>query len=455
MENQKVISENPMGYKPVSKLLFSLAVPAVIANIVNALYNIVDQIFIGQGVGYLGNAATNIAFPITTVCMAIGLMTGLGSAATFNLELGRNNSDNAKKSAGTAVTMLIACGLFICIIVRSCLKPLMIAFGATDRILDYSMEYADITSFGIPFLLLSTGINPLVRADGNAAYSMMAVITGAVLNTILDPLFIFVFHMGISDAAWATVISQIISALLLLLYFPRFKTVKFCLKDFFPQISFIKTIVSLGFTSFIFQCSTMIIQIVTNNLLRTYGELSIYGSDIPIAVAGIISKINVIFTSVVLGIVQGSQPICSFNYGAQQYGRVRETVKLLLKSTFIISVAIFAIFQIFPAQIISLFGTGDELYFEFATKYMRVFLFFVFLNGMQIAITTFFPSIGKALKGAFLSLSKQIIFLLPLLIILPHFFGIDGIMYATPISDLIAFFIAVILLFMELKKMPL
>ena len=199
----------------------------------------------------------------------------------------------------------------------------------------------------------------------------------------------------------------------------------------------------------------MIIQIVTNNLLRTYGELSIYGSDIPIAVAGIISKINVIFTSVVLGIVQGSQPICSFNYGAQQYGRVRETVKLLLKSTFIISVAIFAIFQIFPAQIISLFGTGDELYFEFATKYMRVFLFFVFLNGMQIAITTFFPSIGKALKGAFLSLSKQIIFLLPLLIILPHFFGIDGIMYATPISDLIAFFIAVILLFMELKKMPL
>ena len=331
----------------------------------------------------------------------------------------------------------------------------MIAFGATDRILDYSMEYADITSFGIPFLLLSTGINPLVRADGNAAYSMMAVITGAVLNTILDPLFIFVFHMGISGAAWATVISQIISALLLLLYFPRFKTVKFCLKDFFPQISFIKTIVSLGFTSFIFQCSTMIIQIVTNNLLRTYGELSIYGSDIPIAVAGIISKINVIFTSVVLGIVQGSQPICSFNYGAQQYGRVRETVKLLLKSTFIISVAIFAIFQIFPAQIISLFGTGDELYFEFATKYMRVFLFFVFLNGMQIAITTFFPSIGKALKGAFLSLSKQIIFLLPLLIILPHFFGIDGIMYATPISDLIAFFIAVILLFMELKKMPL
>ncbi|EET62899.1 MATE efflux family protein [Marvinbryantia formatexigens DSM 14469] len=454
MADTKTYSENPMGYKPIPKLLFSLAVPAVIANVVNALYNIVDQIFIGQGVGYLGNAATNIAFPITTICMAIGLMTGLGSAAAFNLELGRKNQDKAKKAAGTAVTMLVICGILICILIRSFLEPLMMAFGATDEILEYAMEYAGITSFGIPFLLLSTGINPLVRADGSAAYSMTAVITGAVLNTLLDPLFMFVFDMGIAGAAWATVISQIVSAALLLLYFPRFKSVRFCAEDFIPRIPAVRTIISLGITSFIFQFSTMIIQITTNNLLKIYGEMSVYGSDIPIAVAGIVSKINVIFTAVVLGVVQGSQPICSFNYGAKKYDRVRETVKILLKSTFLLSVIMFAIFELFPSQIISLFGDGDELYFAYATKYMRVFLFFVFLNGIQIAITTFFPSIGKALKGAFLSLSKQIIFLLPLLVILPRFFGVEGIMYAMPVSDFIAFLIAAAFLAAEMKKMP-
>lgn len=454
MADTQLHSKNPMGFQPVSKLLFSLAVPAIIANVVNALYNIVDQIFIGQGVGYLGNAATNIAFPITTICMAIGLMTGLGSAANFNLELGRKNPDSAKRVAGTAAGLLIICGILLCIIIRMFLKPLMLAFGATEQILDYAMEYTGITSFGIPFLLFSTGINPLVRADGSSTYSMTSIVTGAVLNTILDPLFIFVFKMGIAGAAWATVISQIVSAALLAWYFPRFKAVRFQRKDFIPQFCAVKTIVSLGFTSFVFQFSTMIIQIVSNNLLKTYGELSVYGSDIPIAVAGIVAKVNVIFTSVVLGIVQGSQPICGFNYGAKNYKRVKETVRLLLKSSSIISLGAFLLFELFPKQIISLFGTGNELYFEFAVKYMRIFLFFVFLNGIQISITTFFPSIGKALKGAFLSLSKQIIFLLPLMIILPQFIGIDGILYAAPISDFIAFLLAAAFLIAELKKMP-
>lgn len=448
------VTENPMGTRSIPRLLLSLAIPAVIANLVNALYNIVDQIFIGQGVGYLGNAATNIAFPITTICLAIGLMTGLGAAASFNLELGRKNPDKARHVAGTAAGMLLICGAVLCIVIRLFLKPMMVAFGATDQILDLAMEYTGITSFGIPFLLFSTGINPLVRADGSSAYSMIALIAGAVLNTILDPLFIFQFGMGIAGAAWATVISQVISALLLALYFPKFKNVKFKLKDFVPKIHAIRVIVALGLSSFIFQFSTMIVQITTNNLLNTYGTASIYGSDIPIAVAGIVSKINVIFTSVVLGVVQGSQPICSYNYGAGQYDRVRKTVKLLLSSTFVMSVIAFAAFELFPVQIISLFGNGDALYFEFATKFMRIFMFFVFLNGIQIAGTTFFPSIGKAAKGAVLSLTKQIIFLLPLLIILPRFFGIDGIIYATPISDVAAFLIAVAFLVIEFKKMP-
>ncbi|BBM36030.1 MATE family efflux transporter [Pseudoleptotrichia goodfellowii] len=453
MENT-VKEQNPLGYKPVSKLLASLAIPAVVANLVNALYNIVDQIFIGQGVGYLGNAATNIAFPIVTICLAIGLMIGVGSAANFNLELGRKNPDKAKHVAGTAASLLVIIGVLLCIIILIFLKPMMIAFGATDNILDYAMEYTGITSFGVPFLLFSIGANPLVRADGSPKYSMMSIIIGAVLNTILDPIFMFVFGMGIAGAAWATVISQIISALVLALYFPKFKTVKFEWKDFIPQFSAMKIIVSLGISSFIFQFSTMIIQITTNNLLKIYGESSIYGSDIPIAVAGIVAKINVIFIAVVIGIVQGAQPIFSYNYGAKNYGRVRQTMRLLLKVTITISSLIFVVFQVFPVQMISLFGSGSDLYFQFGVKYMRVFLFFMFINGVQIGASTFFPSIGKAVKGVIISLMKQIAVLLPLLIILPKFMGVDGIMFATPVTDFISFIVAVVFLVYEFKKMP-
>ncbi|MBF4806505.1 MAG: MATE family efflux transporter [Pseudoleptotrichia goodfellowii] len=453
MENT-VKEQNPLGYKPVSKLLASLAIPAVVANLVNALYNIVDQIFIGQGVGYLGNAATNIAFPIVTICLAIGLMIGVGSAANFNLELGRKNPDKAKHVAGTAASLLVIIGVLLCIIILIFLKPMMIAFGATDNILDYAMEYTGITSFGVSFLLFSIGANPLVRADGSPKYSMMSIIIGAVLNTILDPIFMFVFGMGIAGAAWATVISQIISALVLALYFPKFKTVKFEWKDFIPQFSAMKIIVSLGISSFIFQFSTMIIQITTNNLLKIYGESSIYGSDIPIAVAGIVAKINVIFIAVVIGIVQGAQPIFSYNYGAKNYGRVRQTMRLLLKVTITISFLIFVVFQAFPVQMISLFGSGSDLYFQFGVKYMRVFLFFMFINGVQIGASTFFPSIGKAVKGVIISLMKQIAVLLPLLIILPKFMGVDGIMFATPVTDFISFIVAVVFLVYEFKKMP-
>lgn len=445
---------NPMGYKPIPKLLISMAVPAVVANVVNALYNIVDQIFIGHGVGYLGNAATNIAFPLTTICMAIGLMTGLGAASNFNLELGRGNPEKAKRAAGTAAGMLVICGVVLCIVIRMFLEPLMLAFGATEQILGYAMEYTGITSLGIPFLLFSTGINPLVRADGSPTYSMAAIVSGAVLNIILDPLFIFVFGMGIAGAAWATVISQIISAGLLVFYFPRFKTVSFCARDFIPRFQAVKEIVSLGMSSFIFQFSTMIIQIVTNNLLHIYGTNTVYGSDIPIAVAGIVAKVNVIFIAIVIGIVQGSQPICGYNYGAQNYLRVRKTVRLLLTSTFILSTLIWFCFETFPVQIVSLFGSGDELYFEFATKYMRVFLFFTFINGIQVSCSTFFPAIGKAFKGAMLSLTKQLIFLLPLLLLMSSMMGLEGIMYAAPIADLCSFTLAVILLIIEMKHMP-
>ena len=451
---EKIKELNPLGYKPVGKLLKSLAIPAIIANLVNALYNVVDQIFIGQGIGYLGNAATNIAFPITTMCLAIGLTLGIGGASNFNLELGKGYPEKSKHTAGTAASTLIIIGIILCITVRIFLEPLMIGFGATNKILEYSMEYTGITSYGIPFLLFSIGVNPLVRADGNAKYSMIAIVIGAILNTILDPLFMFVYNLGIAGAAWATVISQIISALLLLIYFPKFKSVKFSLNDFIPQLHYLKRIISLGFASFIYQFSNMIVLVTTNNLLKFYGAKSIYGSDIPIAVFGIVMKINVIFISIVLGLVQGAQPIFGFNYGAKNYHRVRETMRLLLKVTFCIASILFVIFQVFPKQIISLFGEGDELYFSFATKYMRTFLLFISLNSIQVSIATFFPSTGKAIKGAIVSLAKQILFLFPLLLILPRFFGLEGVIYATPVTDLLAFTVAIIFLIHEFKHMP-
>ena len=442
------------GTKSIPKLLISLAVPAIIANLVNALYNIVDQIFIGQKIGFLGNAATNVAFPLTTICLAIGLMMGVGAATNFNLELRRKRPKRAKSVAGTAVTMLLLGGIILCILINIFLKPMLTAFGATNQIFDYAIEYTRITSLGIPFLLFAIGANPLVRADGNAFYSMLAIVVGSLVNTILDPLFMFGFDMGMDGAAWATVIGQFVSAIMLALYFFRFKSVKFELRDFKIRIREIGILFALGTSPFIFQCSALVIQIVTNNLLKIYGAKSIYGSEIPIAVAGIVMKINVIFIAIVLGLTQGAQPIAGYNYGARKYTRVCEILNLTLKAAFVISIVAFAIFQIFPVQIISVFGSGSELYFKYGTKYMRVFLFFIFLNGIQGAITLFLTSIGRAFQGAVLSLVRQIISLLPLLIILPYFMGVDGIMFAFPIADLVAFIVSVVILKKEMKKIP-
>ena len=430
--------ENPMGTQPIKKLLMQLAIPAMIANVVNALYNIVDQIFIGQGVGYLGNAATNIAFPITTICLALGLMTGVGAASNFNLELGRKEVEKARRIAGTAVVQLIVMGISVCLLVQIFLAPLMQLFGATDQIFDYAMEYSRITAYGIPFFLFSTGFNPLVRSDGRATFSMMAIIAGAVLNTVLDPIFIFVFQMGIAGAAWATVISQMVSALLLFAYIPKFRSVKFQWEDFIPHMKQVEAIAALGLTSFIFQISALIVQIVSNNLLKTYGAMSIYGSEIPIAVGGIVSKVFVIFIALIIGMTQGVQPIVGYNYGAKHYLRVRQTIFLALKIGFVLSFVTWAVFEIFPLQIIQLFGNGNDLYFEFGIRYLRYFMLFTLINGITILITTFFPAIGKAKTGAFLSLARQLLILLPMMLLMTYLFGVEGMMFATPISDVIS-----------------
>lgn len=445
---------NKLQTEPISKLLFAMAMPAIIANLVNSLYNIVDQIFIGHSVGYLGNAATSVAFPLTIICLAFGLTFGLGGASNFNLSLGRGQIDRASKVVGNAITLSLSVGLIIGLLIIVFIKPLLVLFGATDATMAYAQDYTSITAFGIPFLLFTMSVNPLIRADGSPTYSMMAIVLGAVLNTILVPIFIFQFGWGIKGAAVSTLISQIVSAIYMGLYFRRFKSVQLKKSDFAIQTDIVKSILSIGSSSFIFQSSMLVIQIVTNNMLRKYGAESIYGSDIAIAVAGIVMKINSLFIAVIIGLVQGAQPILGYNYGAKDLGRVRATTKLLLKSAIVISVIAFLSFELFTKSFLNLFGTGSDLYFQFGMKYVRIFLFFVILNGVQIASTTFFQSIGKASIGAFLSLTKQVIFLLPLLFLLPYFLGVEGVMFAAPISDLIAFITALTLLRREFKRMP-
>lgn len=445
--------ENPLGTEKLSNLLKTYAIPSIIAMVVSSLYNIVDQIFIGQGVGYLGNAATNVAFPLTTICLAIALLIGVGAASRFSLELGAGQKENAAISVGNAFSMMVVSGIFYVIIVEIFLIPLLTIFGATPDVLPYAESYTRITVAGVPLLIITNGMSSLARADGSPKYSMSCMLIGAVINTILDPLFIFVFNMGVAGAAWATVIGQFFSFLMAAYYLKKFKHIELKGHHFRPKGAECKKIAALGMSNSLNQLALTFVQIVLNNSLTYYGARSIYGSEIPLACCGIVMKTNAILLSVIIGISQGSQPIIGFNYGARKYPRVRGIYKLAIGCNLAISAVGFILFQFFPKQIISLFGNGDALYFEFAVKFMRIFLFMVIINGCQLLSSNFFAAIGKPVKGVFLSMTRQVIFLIPLIIILPIFFGIDGIMFAGPVADAFAFITTAIVISREFSHM--
>lgn len=446
-------SENPLGSEPVSTLLRRFAVPSVIAMLVSALYNMVDQLFIGHSIGVLGNAATNVAFPLSMVCTSIGLLCGIGGAANFNLCMGRKDPEHAKSYVGNAISMLAILGVILCVAVQLFLRPMMLLFGATPDVIDYACTYTRITSIGFPFLIVTIGGSNLIRADGSPKFSMLCNLVGAIVNTILDPLFIFVFHMGMAGAALATITGQILSFALVVFYLRGFKTLPLSLSDLKPNMACWARIAALGATPAFNQVAMMVVQIVMNNTLTYYGSNSVYGSDIPLACAGIISKVNMLFFSFVIGISQGLQPIVSFNFGAQKYDRVKDAYKKAVFAATAISIVAFLCFQLFPRQIIGIFGSGSEEYLHFAERYFRIFLFFTFLNGIQPVSSNFFTSIGAPKKGIFLSLTRQIIFLLPLLLIFPYLFGIDGVMYTAPIADLAAASVSIVMVVLEFKIM--
>ena len=419
---------------------------------VASLYNIVDQIFIGRGIGINGNASTNVAFPLTTICVSISLFLGLGGASIYSISLGQGNKKKAADMIGNTIVLSIASSLIFSIVVRVFVKKFMIMFGATQEVLQYAIDYTSITSIGfIPFVF-STVMSHIIRADGSPKYSMFSVLIGAAVNIILDPIFIFKFNMGISGAALATIIGQFISFFITLRYVFKFKNITFNRYSFNLYSENVLKIFSLGASGGINQFSMMIVQITMNNVLSYYGALSIYGGNIPLAVSGIIAKINMLIMAFIIGSGQGSQPIIGFNYGAKNYDRVIETYKLTVSITTIVALISFLIFQIFPRQVVSIFGDGSELYFQFAERYMRVYMALMIVNGIQPVSGTFFTSIGKAFKGAFIAMTRQLLFLLPLIIILPRIFGIDGIMYAGPIADGIALIVTIIFVSLEIKK---
>lgn len=444
---------NPLGTEPVSRLMVKFAVPSIVAMLVSALYNIIDQLFIGQAVGTLGNAATNIAFPFTTSCVALALLFGIGGASCFNLTMGQGETKKAPYFMGNAITMLVFSGVLLSAVTLLFLTPLLKGFGSPDDVLPLAQVYVRITAFGFPFLILTTGGGHLIRADGSPRMTMICSLTGAVINTGLDALFVLKLNWGMAGAALATNIGEGISALIVIVYLVRFRNVPLQWKHLIPRRKYVLRVSSIGMASCFNQLAIMIVQIALNNSLRYYGALSVYGESVPLACAGIVMKVNQVVFAIVIGLGQGTQPIESFNYGAKQYHRVRQAYGLAARTGALISIIAFILFQLFPRQIMSLFGSGSESYYEFGVRFFRLFLFFTWINFVQPITSTFFTSIGKPLKGMFLSLTRQILFFLPFLIVLPLAFGIDGILYTGPIADFLSAAVTIGMVALEFRRM--
>lgn len=449
---QSEILENPLASDSIWKLLGKYAVPCVISLLVNSLYNMVDQIFIGQGVGYLGNGATNIIYPLTVIVLAIALMLGDGGASFLSIRLGEGKKQEGAKGIGSTITFSIVVGVVIAVLMAVFLEDLIYLFGCTETLYPYAMDYGRIIIIGLPFVLVGTVFTAIERADGSPKYSMLSLLVGAVTNTILDPLFIFVFHWGVKGAALATIIGQILTFLMGIYYIRNFKTISLTKATYKIDFLCCKRVMGLGISSFITQMSIVIVMAVINNLLTKYGAVSEYGSEIPIAVVGIVIKVNQLIIAATVGIASGAQPIIGYNYGAGNTARVRQTFRCVVICAEVLAVIAFLAYQCFPIQIISIFGKESELYNEFATMCFRIFLLATILNGFQTVAALFMQSIGRAAKSAIISLSRQIIFLLPAEFILSGLLGITGVLWAGPVADTLAFILALTIVAYENRR---
>lgn len=445
MERQQKIKA--LGQERISKLLLKFSIPCVMGLLISALYNIVDQIFIGNSeLGYLGNAATGISFPVICIANAFAWCIGDGAASFLSICAGRGDAERAHKCVGTGITVSTVISVLLAAVCIIWARPLMSMFGASAQTLAMAVEYFIIVAAFFPFYLLFNVMNSMIRADGSPTYAMIAMLAGAVINIVLDPVFILVLKWGIAGAAWATVIGQTASFLVCLVYFFKPKTFSLKKSSFVPDGEVLRSIIALGGATFITQLSIVVLSLVSNITLAEFGALSKYGPDIPISVFSIQTKVYTVVCNIVVGIVLGGQPIFGYNYGAGNMERVRHAYKLVLRSTLIVGVAAVLLFELWPQGVISIFGSGDELYQEFAVKTFRIYLSLTMITCIVKMTAVFFQSIGKSVHAMIASLIRDIVCFTPLTLILSIMMekekqgsGIYGILYAAPISDLVAF----------------
>lgn len=452
-----------LGEEKISKLLLKFSVPCVMGLLISALYNIVDQIFIGNSeLGYLGNAATGVSFPVICIANAFAWCVGDGAAAYLSICAGRKDNESAHKCVGTGITITFLISMVLVLMCEIFAAPLMSLFGASEQTLSMAVEYFRIVAAFFPFYLLLNVMNSMIRADGSPTFAMVAMLTGAVINIILDPAFIFLLKWGIAGAAWATAIGQAASFLMCAIYFFKPKNFKLTLHSFVPNLPILKNVIGLGAATFVTQIAIVVMSLVCNMTLAHYGQLSKYGPDIPISVFSIQTKVYTVVGNIATGIVLGGQPIFGYNYGAKKLDRVRETYKIVLKATLIVGIIATLIFEICPEVVIGMFGSGDALYQEFAIKTFRIYLSLMTVTCLVKMTAVFFQSIGKSIQAVVASLIRDILCFTPLAILLPHFMekaekgtGINGLLYSAPIADMVALLVILgltIPFFKKLKK---
>lgn len=452
MENQN--DNKYLGQEKVSKLLLQFSIPCILSLLISSLYNIVDQIFVGNSsIGYLGNAATTVVYPITIIAVAFAWCFGDGAAAYLSLCQGRNDTKSSHKAIGNSILISFIISIIFVILGFLFMDKLLYGFGASDVTIGLARDYFKIILIGIPFYMLANSVNSVIRADGSPKFSMVVTLLGAILNIILDPIFIFGLDWGIKGAALATIIGQIASFILSVIYFFRTQTFKLNKDSFKMNFKVFNNVIKLGVSTFITQMSIVVISLVCNIMLAKYGAMSKYGADIPIATIGICMKVFSIVINIVVGIILGAQPILGFNYGAKKYDRVKETFKLVFISSFIVGVLSTLVFELCPEIVIRMFGTSDDLYMEFAIKTFRIFLMLVTFTCLIKMISIFFQAVGEPLKAAIVSLSRDIVFFVPLVIILPKFIGVTGPLWAAPISDFLGILISTSFVVIFFKKL--
>ena len=425
---------NPLGTAPVGRLLLQYAVPSIIATLISSLYNMVDQMFIGQRIGFLGNAATTVAYPLTFLCGALTILFSNGSSVNFNVCNGRKETDEALGFAGAGLTLLTLQGVIIGTLVFLFTPAFVRLFGATEEVFPYALTYMRLIAPGLPFLAITSGGTLLIRSDGSPRYALLCSMAGVALNFVLDYLFLFPLNMGIAGAALATVTGQIVSALLAAGYMLRFRTGKLERRHFALTSQKITQITSIGAAGSLNQAAMFVMNLVLNSSLSRYGALSPYGGSEALAAAGVVTKVNFLFYSTIIGCSIGGQPIMGFNFGAGNYDRVKKTSLLVFRYAFFIGAVETACFWLFPHQILSLFGGGAGGYEEFALRYMHEFMLLVVLAGVLPVSMNTMVSIKRPRNGIIISLSKQLV-LIALLLILPRFMGIDGVLISGPIAD--------------------